>query len=123
MPMDVGHMDVGQINNVEFSFELGRQECSSKSLDRDSYNSGDWLNRIDFSYNSNKWGVGLPPKGKNEKNRPLYSSVLFRLRTANAIQMSTDNSVKNSTYDPLMGCFSIPSRTSSVFVELCNIQE
>ena len=27
--------------------------------------------RLDFSYNSNNWGVGLPPKEKNEKNWPL----------------------------------------------------
>jgi len=29
------------------------------------------LFRLDFTYNSNNWGVGLPPKGKNEKNWPL----------------------------------------------------
>lgn len=35
-----------------------------------SYNS--ILNfRIDFTYNSNNWGVGLPPKEKNEKSWPL----------------------------------------------------
>ncbi|KAI3793482.1 hypothetical protein L1987_36101 [Smallanthus sonchifolius] len=206
-------------------FHCGDEILRSKSLDRDSYNSGDWFNRIDFSYNSNNWGVGLPPKGKNEKSWTLikprlaspsfkphknhiisalesfqnllrirYSSILFRLRTANAIQervrfhntgpshvpgvivmsiedghegipgltlldpiyayivviinacptdisfaspvlrgkvlklhpvqmMSTDNLVKNSTYDPSTGCFSVPSRTTSVFVEPRNIQE
>ena len=29
------------------------------------------LFRLDFTYNSNNWGVGLPPKEKNEKNWPL----------------------------------------------------
>jgi pullulanase-type alpha-1,6-glucosidase len=98
-------------------FHAGDEILRSKSLDRDSYNSSDWFNRLDFSYNSNNWGVGLPPKDKNEKNWPLikprladpsfkpqkshilsalenftnilqirYSSPLFRLRTANAIQ-------------------------------------
>ena len=33
----------------------------SKSLDRDSYNSGDWFNRIDWTYGKNNFGVGLPP--------------------------------------------------------------
>ena len=33
----------------------------SKSLDRDSYNSGDWFNKIDWTYESNNFGVGLPP--------------------------------------------------------------
>ncbi|XP_050209868.1 pullulanase 1, chloroplastic [Mercurialis annua] len=98
-------------------FHAGDEILRSKSLDRDSYNSGDWFNRLDFSYNSNNWGVGLPPKQKNENHWPLikprladpsfkpqkhhilaavenfvdvlqirYSSPLFRLKTANAIQ-------------------------------------
>ncbi|XP_023542381.1 pullulanase 1, chloroplastic-like [Cucurbita pepo subsp. pepo] len=189
-------------------------------MDRDSYNSGDWFNRLDFTYMTNNWGVGLPPKEKNEYNWPLikprladpsfkpskshilaavenftnllqirYSSPLFRLKTANAIQkrvrfhntgtslipgvivmsiedgqegipgltqldpiysyivvvvnarpseisfpcpalrartlqlhpiqlMSTDPMVKNSAYEPSTGCFMVPSRTTSVFVEL-----
>nr|XP_011469607.1 PREDICTED: pullulanase 1, chloroplastic isoform X2 [Fragaria vesca subsp. vesca] len=52
-------------------FHCGDEILRSKSLDRDSYNSGDWFNRIDFTYNSNNWGVGLPPKEKNEKSWPL----------------------------------------------------
>ncbi|KAL6509677.1 Pullulanase 1, chloroplastic [Orobanche gracilis] len=52
-------------------FHAGDELLRSKSLDRDSYNSGDWFNRLDFSYNSNNWGVGLPPKEKNERNWPL----------------------------------------------------
>ncbi|XP_073018670.1 pullulanase 1, chloroplastic isoform X2 [Primulina eburnea] len=200
-------------------FHCGDEILRSKSLDRDSYNSGDWFNRLDFSYSSNNWGVGLPPKEKNERNWPLiktrladasfkptrsqilaalenfssflnirYSSPLFRLKTANAIQErvrfhntgpswipgvivmsiedgyngvagltqldpiysyivviinvgptvvtftspalrgrnlqlhaiqmnSTDDVVKDSRYDSPSGCFRIPSRTTSVFVE------
>lgn len=200
-------------------FHSGDEMLRSKSIDRDSYNSGDWFNRLDFSYNSNNWGVGLPPKEKNEKNWPLikprladlsfkpqknhiiaavenflnllkirYSSPLFRLRTANAIQarvrfhntgpswvpgiivmsiedghegvpglsqldpvysyivviinpspteikfaspalqartlqlhpvqvMSSDGVIKNSTYEASSGCFTVPPRTTSVFVE------
>ncbi|KAM3360337.1 pullulanase 1, chloroplastic isoform X1 [Capsicum galapagoense] len=200
-------------------FHAGDEMLRSKSIDRDSYNSGDWFNRLDFSYNSNNWGVGLPPKEKNERNWPLikprladpsykpqkshilaavenflnlmqirYSSPLFRLRTANSIQErvrfhntgpswipglivmsiedghqevpglsqldpiysyivviinpcptdvsfanpalrekslqlhpvqmnSIDDVVKNSTYDASSGCFNVPARTTSVFVE------
>nr|XP_016436612.1 PREDICTED: pullulanase 1, chloroplastic-like [Nicotiana tabacum] len=200
-------------------FHSGDEMLRSKSIDRDSYNSGDWFNRLDFSYNSNNWGGGLPPKEKNEWNWPLikprladpsykpqkshilaavenfsnlvqirYSSPLFRLRTANSIQErvrfhntgpswipglivmsiedghqgvpglsqldpiysyivviinpgptdvsfanpalrarslqlhpiqmnSTDDVVKNSTYDASSGCFNVPTRTTSVFVE------
>ncbi|XP_011024341.1 PREDICTED: pullulanase 1, chloroplastic isoform X2 [Populus euphratica] len=200
-------------------FHSGDEMLRSKSLDRDSYNSGDWFNRLDFTYNSNNWGVGLPPKQKNEKHWPLirprladpsfkpqknhilaainnfldvlqirYSSPLFRLTTANAIQervrfhntgpswvpgvivmsfedghrgvpgltqldpiysfivvifnaspsevsfaspvlrartfqlhpiqaMSADEVVKNSSYETSTGCFTVPPRTTSVFVE------
>jgi pullulanase len=36
----------------------------SKSLDRNSFNSGDWFNAIDFGRQMSNWGVGLPP-GEN----------------------------------------------------------
>ncbi|CAN1339603.1 Pullulanase 1, chloroplastic [Linum perenne] len=200
-------------------FHAGDEMLRSKSLDRDSYNSGDWFNRLDFTYNSNNWGVGLPPKEKNEKSWPLikprladpsfkphrehilgavrnftdalqirYSSPLFRLPTAKAIQervqfhnvgpsslpgvivmsiedghtgkpdlpqldkiyscivvifnaqpsevsftnpglqarnwqlhpvqvKTSDEFVKKSSYNASSGCFTIPSRTASVFVE------
>ncbi|KAK2634107.1 hypothetical protein Ddye_028899 [Dipteronia dyeriana] len=228
-PMDISVDERCRINHLATSivalaqgipfFHSGDEILRSKSLDRDSYNSGDWFNRIDFTYNSNNWGVGLPPKEKNENNWPLirprladpsfkpqkshilaalenfsdilrirYSSPLFRLRTANAIQkrvhfhntgpssvpgvivmsmedghegvpglsqldsnysyivvifnsrptevsfaslvlrgrnfqlhpiqvMSVDKVVKSSSYEASSGCFSVPARTTSVFVE------
>ncbi|XP_062184340.1 pullulanase 1, chloroplastic [Phragmites australis] len=98
-------------------FHAGDEILRSKSLDRDSYNSGDWFNKLDFTYETNNWGVGLPPREKNEENWPLmkprlenpsfrpakghilaaldnyvdilkirYSSPLFRLRTASDIE-------------------------------------
>ncbi|KAL8166583.1 hypothetical protein V2J09_008082 [Rumex salicifolius] len=57
-------------------FHAGDELLRSKSLDRDSYNSGDWFNRLDFTYNNNNWGVGLPPKEKNENNWPLIKPRL-----------------------------------------------
>ena len=46
----------------------GMDLLRSKSMDRDSYNSGDWFNRLDFTYQDNNWGVGLPVAGKNQDN-------------------------------------------------------
>jgi pullulanase/glycogen debranching enzyme len=48
----------------------------SKSLDRNSYNSGDWFNKLDFSYQSNNWGVGLPPEQDNGSNWPIFQPLL-----------------------------------------------
>ncbi|KAJ0102169.1 hypothetical protein Patl1_06009 [Pistacia atlantica] len=231
-PMEISVDERCRINHLATSiialgqgipfFHSGDEILRSKSLDRDSYNSGDWFNRLDFTYNSNNWGVGLPPKQKNEHNwrlirprladpsfkpqrnhilaaldnfsevlRIRYSSPLFRLRTANAIQVreervrfhntgpssvhgiivmsiedghdgtpgltqldsnysyivvifnscptevsfgsfalrgrnlqlhpiqtvSSDELVKNSSYEASSGCFTVPPRTTSVFVE------
>ncbi|GAB2222658.1 hypothetical protein Droror1_Dr00016778 [Drosera rotundifolia] len=200
-------------------FHAGDEILRSKSLDRDSYNSGDWFNRLDFSYTTSNWGVGLPLKKTNEENWHLfqprlanptfkpqmshivaavenfvsllqirYSSPLFRLSTADEIKervrfhntgpssvpgvivmsiedgnagtqgicqldpkyslvvvvvnahpaqmsltipalqskslllhpvqvSSSDNIVKSSHYEPSTGAFTIPARTTPVFVE------
>ena len=54
----------------------GSDLLRSKSLDRDSYNSGDWFNRLDFTYQDNNWGVGLPVAGKNQDNWPIMQPLL-----------------------------------------------
>lgn len=98
-------------------FHAGDDILRSKSLDRNSYNSGDWFNRLDWTYNTNNWGVGLPGEGRERWDlfRPLLanpnlrvgkgdilfahqvfreflqirrSSKLFRLETAEDIQKS-----------------------------------
>ncbi len=98
-------------------FQAGDALLRSKSLDRNSYNSGDWFNRLDFGYSTNNFGVGLPMQGDNgdrwEEMKPILanpdlrvsesqitaaathfremlqirkSSPLFRLRTGEDIQ-------------------------------------
>ena len=41
-------------------FQLGLDNLRSKSLDRNSYDSGDWFNRVFFDDSSNNWNIGLP---------------------------------------------------------------
>ncbi len=57
-------------------FHAGVELLRSKSLDRNSFNSGDWFNRLDFTYQSNNWGVGLPPAGENQSHWPLFQPLL-----------------------------------------------
>ncbi|WP_226642585.1 pullulanase-type alpha-1,6-glucosidase [Microbulbifer variabilis] len=54
----------------------GQDFLRSKSMDRDSYNSGDWFNALDFSLASDNWGAGLPIADKNEGNWPLMQLLL-----------------------------------------------
>lgn len=124
-PTDTSPSDRVRMHNLGLSLVLlsqgipflhaGDEILRSKSLDRNSYNSGDWFNRLDFTYLSNNWGAGLPG-GENTVRwdilRPLLadddraasirdiqaslahtiemlqirkSSRLFRLRTAEEI--------------------------------------
>jgi len=46
-------------------FHAGVDTLRSKSMDRNSYDSGDWFNRLDWSYTDNNFGVGLPPQRDN----------------------------------------------------------
>jgi hypothetical protein len=54
----------------------------SKSLDRDSFDSGDWFNRLDFTYETNNFGVGLPPANVNSAAwsfmRPLLANPAIK---------------------------------------------
>jgi len=57
-------------------FHAGDDILRSKSGDRDSYNSGDWFNRLDFSYTWNNWGAGLPPSDKNQDRYEILTPLL-----------------------------------------------
>ncbi|NUM44364.1 MAG: DUF3372 domain-containing protein, partial [Anaerolineales bacterium] len=57
-------------------FEGGSELLRSKSGDADSYDSGDWFNRLDFTYTDNGFGSGLPIADKNQDNWPLQAPLL-----------------------------------------------
>ncbi|MBM7769288.1 pullulanase-type alpha-1,6-glucosidase [Glutamicibacter nicotianae] len=57
-------------------WHAGTELLRSKSLDRNSYNSGDWFNRIDFSGVENTFGSGLPPKADNGEKWDLMAPLL-----------------------------------------------
>jgi pullulanase len=49
-------------------FHAGIDILRSKSLDRNSFDSGDGFNRIDWTYRTNHFGSGLPPRQDNGEN-------------------------------------------------------
>lgn len=57
-------------------YHAGMEGLRSKSLDRNSFDSGDWFNRIDWRFNDNYFGSGLPPKADNGANYALYKPLL-----------------------------------------------
>jgi len=74
-------------------FHAGDDILRSKSLDANSYNGGDWFNRIDFTFQSNNWGVGLPPSWDgNQGNWPVFQPFL-----ANASLTPTYNDITQAS--------------------------
>ncbi|MES2162408.1 MAG: alpha-1,6-glucosidase domain-containing protein [Pseudomonadota bacterium] len=57
-------------------FHAGFDILRSKSLDRNSFESGDWFNRIDWSYQDNYYGTGVPRAEDNGKDYDLIKPLL-----------------------------------------------
>ena len=57
-------------------FHAGAETLRSKNLDRNSYDSGDWFNRLDWTLQDNFFGTGLPPKPDNGAMWPLMAPRL-----------------------------------------------
>jgi pullulanase len=57
-------------------YHAGTEVLRSKSLDRNSFDSGDWFNRLDWTYTDNGFGAGLPPARDNGKDWAMLKPVL-----------------------------------------------
>ncbi|OWQ88738.1 hypothetical protein CDN99_14745 [Roseateles aquatilis] len=57
-------------------FHAGGELLRSKSMDRNSYDSGDWFNRLDWSGRDNGFGAGLPPRRDNGGDYALLRPLL-----------------------------------------------
>jgi pullulanase len=72
---NMGTSIVSLAQGVPF-FHAGQDLLRSKSGDRNSYNSGDWFNKVDWTGATNNWAVGLPPADGNQNNWSLYQPLL-----------------------------------------------
>jgi pullulanase-type alpha-1,6-glucosidase len=85
-PLDTSMADRVRMQNFGLSiitlsqgipfYHAGTDMLRSKSLDRNSYNSGDWFNGLDFTYETNNWGKGLPLSPDNQGNYPIMQPLL-----------------------------------------------
>ena len=57
-------------------WHAGTELLRSKSLDRNSYNSGDWFNRIDWTGQESTFGSGLPMQADNGVKWPIMTPLL-----------------------------------------------
>ena len=67
-------------------FHAGIDTLRSKSLDRNSFNSGDWFNPLDWTATDNGFGRGLPPAGiPYAEARRIYTESARAFGIQNAI--------------------------------------
>lgn len=75
-------------------FHAGDDILRSKSGDNNSYDSGDWFNKIDWTMQTNNWGVGLPIASQNSSQwsdlQPLLADPSLMAQPAN-IQRANDH--------------------------------
>jgi len=57
-------------------FLAGDDLLRSKDMDGNSFDSGDWFNKLDFSYQSDNWGTGLPIRSQNQGNWSIMQPLL-----------------------------------------------
>ncbi|QWL59186.1 pullulanase-type alpha-1,6-glucosidase [Aeromonas jandaei] len=67
----------------------GVELLRSKSMERDSYDSGDWYNKVDYTLADNNFDKGLPRKDKDGDNYPLIEKVLTLNGKPNGTDMET----------------------------------
>ncbi len=94
LPVDVPMGQRVRANTVALAFatlsqnpvmwHAGTDFLRSKSLDRNSYQSGDWFNYLDFTLTDNGFGAGLPPAADNGDKwsymRPLLADPALKPR-------------------------------------------
>jgi pullulanase len=86
LPRDMGMDDRVKVQVLSQSFinysqgvpfhHMATDILRSKSLDRNSYDSGDWYNAVDFTMRRHGWGKGLPPIWDNGERWQAIASFL-----------------------------------------------
>ncbi|MFC8800169.1 pullulanase-type alpha-1,6-glucosidase [Promicromonospora sp. NPDC057138] len=86
LPADTPMADRVRMNTVSLAtaalsqspsfWHAGTDLLRSKSLDRNSFDSGDWFNAIDWSGRDNGFGRGLPMAADNEDTWPYQQPLL-----------------------------------------------
>ncbi|MGC5224651.1 pullulanase-type alpha-1,6-glucosidase [Micromonospora sp. DT81.3] len=92
LPTETSMSDRVRMNTVQLAtvtlsqavsfWHAGTELLRSKSLDRNSYNSGDWFNRIDWTGQESTFGSGLPMAADNGEKwdimRPLLENPALK---------------------------------------------
>ncbi|WP_367989020.1 pullulanase-type alpha-1,6-glucosidase [Vibrio sp. NTOU-M3] len=97
-PADRARMQIVGMSTVMLGqgvpfLHMGAELLRSKSMERDSYDSGDWYNKVDFSKQTNNWNIGLPRADKDQANWSAIQSIISNpntIATAQDIEWTDD---------------------------------
>lgn len=75
---------------------MGSELLRSKSFLRDSYDYGNWYNKVDFSGQTNNYNVGLPAAEKDADNWPLIHTLLKKNNGKDKVSANDINNSKQA---------------------------
>lgn len=91
LPGDMSQQDRIRAQNVALSVPLlsqgipfmhmGSELVRSKSMDRNTFDAGDWFNRVDFTQSESNWNIGLPLAQDNQNNWSTISGIIANPNT------------------------------------------
>lgn len=61
--------------------QLGGDLVRSKSMNRNTYDAGDWFNRVDFTKRTHNWAAGLPMEDDNQEKWPEIKALFKNAET------------------------------------------
>ncbi|MCT7943689.1 pullulanase-type alpha-1,6-glucosidase [Shewanella holmiensis] len=79
--------------------QMGGDMLRSKSMDRNTYDSGDWFNWVDFTKNSNNWNVGLPLK---QDNAAKMAQIIKRSGNPNSAASMSEIEFASSVFNEFL---------------------
>ncbi len=85
LPTTMGNEDRVRVHNLSASipllsqgipfFQLGLDKMRSKSMDRNTYDAGDWYNAVDYTNENNNWQAGTPIDNSNDNNLSVIVDI------------------------------------------------
>lgn len=80
-------------------FQLGVEMMRSKSMDRNTYNSGDWFNFVDYTNTTNNWNVGLP---LSQDNNSKWSAISALIANSETTVYSSDINLSEAVFNEFL---------------------
>lgn len=79
-------------------FHMGSDLLRSKSMDRNTYDAGDWYNYVDFTQRTNNWAVGMPlDRGDSSEDW-----IRTQFNNANTLPVAADIALASDVFNEFL---------------------